>query len=439
MKKNNKNNKISKGTIIGIAFSITILLVSLIIILILLPKQKEEIENEDELMTVGRDEISNQINNNNNNIVYEKELTKGKVDWDTDYWAIKKILLEINRYILFAQNGDAENLIEYLDKNYLNENNISEADLIDISKSYGTNEPYLKELNYEEITQKITIFEAITNNGTFYIKTEKENQDDNKIKYSIMLKLVENEKKLQEDLLEDSKVVEYGSLTQKEIAKDLYIRFVNTYYQNKEEAYKLVNERYKQFRFKTIEEFKNYMDSIRFNTEGDISCTEIENDEYTQIDMRDSLGNALGFRYESCLKYSVFLDTYLFGSQGKGDNYIQLNDEEKVKQNIYEYFQMINTYDFESAYNYLRNETKEKFNSIDSYKEYLSKNLYKHNIVRIEKKENERSKDKLYQYLCTITNQENESEAKYLNMLVELEVDPEDNTSYQVSLSIKEN
>ena len=100
---------------------------------------------------------------------------------------------------------------------------------------------------------------------------------------------------------------------------------------------------------------------------------------------------------------------------------------------------MINTGDFESAYNYLRNETKEKYNSIDRYKEYLSKNLYKHNIVRIEKKENERSKDKLYQYLCTIVNQENESEAKYLNMLVELEVDPEDNTSYQVSLSIKEN
>ena len=361
------------------------------------------------------------------------------MDWDTDYWAIKKILLEINRYILYAQNGDAEKLMEYMDKNYLNENNVSEADLIEISKNYDTNEPYIKELNYEELTQKITIFEAITNNGTFYIKTEKENQDDNKEKYSIMLRKVENENKLKEDLPENSKVVEYGSLTQKEIAKDLYIRFVNTYYQNKEDAYKLVNERYKKFRFKTFEEFKNYMDSIRLNTEGDIVCKELENDEYTQIDIRDSLGNAFGFRYESCLKYSVLLDTYLFGSQAKGDNYSELTDEEKAKQNIYEYFQMINTGDFESAYNYLRNETKEKYKSIDNYKDYLSKNLYKHNIVRIEKKENERSKDKLYQYLCTIVNQENESEAKYLNMLVELEVDPEDDTSYQVSLSIKEN
>ena len=439
MEENNKGNKISRGTILGISFAVIILLASLILILLLLSKQKEEVkDNKEEIMTIGRDEVSNHVNDDTN-IVYEKELTKGKVDWDTDYWAIKKILLEINRYILYAQNGDAEKLLEYMDKNYLNENNVTEADLADISKSYDTYEPYIKELNYEELTQKITIFEAITNNGTFYIKTEKENQDDDEEKYGVMFRKVENQNKLKEDLPKDAKVVEFGNLTQKEIAKDLYIRFVNTYYQNKEDAYKLVNERYKKYRFKTFEEFKNYMDSIRFNTEGDIVCTELENEEYTQIDIRDSLGNAFGFRYESCLKYSVFLDTYLFGSQAKGDNYLELNDEEKAKQNIFEYFQMINTGDFESAYNYLRNETKEKYNSIDRYKEYLSKNLYKHNIVRIEKKENERSKDKLYQYLCTIVNQENESEAKYLNMLVELEVDPEDNTSYQVSLSIKEN
>ena len=36
------------------------------------------------------------------------------------------------------------------------------------------------------------------------------------------------------------------------------------YYQNKEDAYKLVSERYKKFRFKTIEEFKNEVEGGLF-------------------------------------------------------------------------------------------------------------------------------------------------------------------------------
>ena len=104
-------------------------------------------------------------------------------------------------------------------------------------------------------------------------------------------------------------VNEYSNivLSDEDMAKVYLNDFINMLYNDIDKAYYLVNEDYRNAKFTSIDDFKNYVYSLHYSFN-------IENyyvkklDEYTIYGVEDDVGNNFVFKSNGVMQYSVYLD-----------------------------------------------------------------------------------------------------------------------------------
>ena len=204
-----------------------------------------------------------------------------------------------------------------------------------------------------------------------------------------------------------------------------------------EELYKLLNEEYKKARFKTLEEFKEY---IKENKAEIISARlakyqVINNDEngfrYICIDQYD---NYYIIDQKSILQdYDLILDTYSIEIPEFVEKYNSVEEKEKILLNIQKMFQAINAGDYRYVYEKLDDTYKSNYFKTEAeFEKYIQEKWYKNN--KVEYGTYEKNED-VYIYNIRISDEDNKA-AETINIKVVMKL--LEGTDFVMSFSITE-
>lgn len=197
--------------------------------------------------------------------------------------------------------------------------------------------------------------------------------------------------------------------------------------------YNKLNSEYKEKRFKSLDNFKKYVEENK----QDIMETIIQeylvntNIGYTQYVLKDQYGKIYIFNEKSILNYEIMLDSYTIEQAKFTKEYNGANNQKKVMMNIDKFFQMINNKDYAAAYNCLADSFKQNyFKTEESFKNYIKNNLYKYsNITYVN------FNDKIsgvYGYDLILTNKQDTSKSKEFNIVMKLN----SGTDFEMSFEI---
>lgn len=222
---------------------------------------------------------------------------------------------------------------------------------------------------------------------------------------------------------------EYNSFSIKGVKEDEIVQlFMKDYIKNclyyPEEAYKLLNEEYRNMKFGNLEEYKKYIDARK----EEISKVKVSKylinkyddfDEYIAI---DQYGKYYIFHKNKNMKYDIMLDNYTVNSKTLQMDYDKSNEAKKVGYNIEKFFAAINDKDYKYAYSKLdENFKKNKIPSIEKFENGMEKTLFKNNKV---KHENVEKKGNTYVYDITVNDANNpETIGKKMTIIMMLKED----------------
>ena len=231
--------------------------------------------------------------------------------------------------------------------------------------------------------------------------------------YDIAIKRVVQTTESQEKKIElnEYNKVKYSTLSEEEIANIYLQDYVQNALYNTQKAYETLNYEYKKARFKTYEDFQNYVNENKLTLQGldsnnrkkysDFNSYEeyeqyIKNLNIIELD-KYSIENNVGYKIYTCvddcenyyifkvynaMNYEVTLDNYTIETESFKNQYTALSNEEKVMVNIDKFIKMINTKNYETSYNKL-DETfrNNNFGSLENYKKYIKENFYEYNKI----------------------------------------------------------
>ncbi|MBR2705513.1 MAG: hypothetical protein IKE91_08605 [Clostridia bacterium] len=179
----------------------------------------------------------------------------------------------------------------------------------------------------------------------------------------------------------ESNSFQYKNVEKEQVAKLYYEEFLQLAKSNPTAAYAKLDSDYKSKRFKSVEEFTNYVGNLPTGTQAKIATYTItEGNSYTEYLCKDMLGNNFIFKVTGAMKYTVILDTYTVKVLAYQNEYDKLEDNKKVELCLNRFFEAINNQDYEKAYSYL-NETfrTNNFGSVEEFKKYVTTYWFKVN------------------------------------------------------------
>ena len=144
-------------------------------------------------------------------------------------------------------------------------------------------------------------------------------------------------------------------------------------------AYDLLDEEYREKRFKDSENAENYLKDNINNIFGyKLEKMSVDNSDpyYTRYVCLDNNGNYFIIKKDDQLmKYSIILDIYTIPVKEVTEKYNKANNAQKTAINIEKFKQMINLKDYNSAFNAL-DETfrKNNFGSVENFEKYIKQN-----------------------------------------------------------------
>ena len=347
-----------------------------------------------------------------------------------------------NNYISTLISGDKEQIKLLLAPSYIKKYNIDDNNLLKISKI-----PQSNNLMYKIIIKDMKEFTI--NNGTkeYIVNGKVRLLENNKIfSYEIMIEVNVSEKTYYiypENYVKDKKLntlkvgdkISYNSENEKiennnkfeylkekseaEIAiQYMYdIKELLLYY--KDDAYNILNEEYRNKRFKNKQTFYKYindnklpialMSAEKYKT--------IKNNNYTDYIISDIYNNVYIVRQkEGYNNYDVFLDNYTIITSEDMENYKKYDDLNKAKYNVTKFIKMINSKDYNTIYNLLSNTFKNNnFKTENDLEKYIKKNFYDINSIQIIE---EKEFDTYCAFKCKLVNKRNEKETKTISIIV---------------------
>ena len=361
------------------------------------------------------DEYGNYGENHNEEYVVEEEVKE--VTDRNNYYIVSNSISEFFEYVnmistnpltdLEKEDSDfaISGLIKMLSSRYINEFEITNEKIIaDYSKyincSYNIEKMYvsedtistkafLVEISIDDLKDNIFFIVVIdSENGTFEIYgddyVKKYGYDKNK------------------ELLKDFQITNIEKNTFNKIKndnitdQDMAINYFNDYkyniLNNIEKAYNSLDEEYRNKRFGSLEEFTKYIqDNItifRNITIEQYICDKYE--DYTEYICRDQNENIYVFKETAIMNYTLQLDTYTIPTDNFIEEYENGNVEKKVTMNIGKFIDMINNFDYKSAYNVLNQSFKEKyFKTEEEFKQYMKNTYYECNAIDLKDFSNE--------------------------------------------------
>lgn len=200
-----------------------------------------------------------------------------------------------------------------------------------------------------------------------------------------------------------------------------------------EQMYNLLDEEYRNTKFRSVENFKNYIAKNKQKIIG-IKAEKYQatkNDEYTQFVCIDQNENYYIFREYAVLNYKVILDTYTIDLPEFTEKYAKATNEEKVLLNIQKCFEAINNKDYEYVYGKL-DETfkKNNFKNESGFENYIKNNFFEKNKMQPIKAEKQ---GEFYVYDLNIKdNSKTDSKSFNKKFIMQLK----DNTDFVMSFNI---
>lgn len=186
--------------------------------------------------------------------------------------------------------------------------------------------------------------------------------------------------------------------------------------------YELLDKDYKQIKFGSLENFKQYIEINKAEIIGinpqQYQVTDGENNtkQYVIIDQN---GHYYIIREKGVLDYSILLDTYTIDLPEFTEKYNHSTEEQKVLFNIQKCFEAINQRDYKYVYNKL-DETfrNNNFETLAEFETYVKKNFFSKNKLAVGKTEKQGN---LYLYNITISDAtEKETNTKKKNFVMQL-------------------
>ena len=225
-------------------------------------------------------------------------------------------------------------------------------------------------------------------------------------------------------------------LTNEEIARKIYKRFINEEIYDTENAYKMLENEYAKKRFETLEGFKEYINENKDNLlNGVIIKFSYENKEnnITIYKFTDEENNYYTIEVKDIVEIqNVKLDDYTVKNEEYIEKYNKLSDEEKVKTNLDNIIKMINSKDYDNLYNLLNNVFKNNnFDNIDKFKNFINERTFDYNVLTVNKIE--QNSENIYVSNITLASGNNLS-AEYKDLAIIMKLNENDN--FEISFEL---
>ena len=378
----------------------------------------------------------------------------------------------LKSYFSILEIEDSNVLMTYLSENYINNNDINNDNIFTILEKYNNYNTYrtieMYELsNYTIMTYYVKgridckniyfIVHLDVNNQTFDIEPITEEAYNNRI----------NDKNDAEDneIEEISKKVYnsfvYKDLNDEVISKLYFSDYIKAMLIDSEEAYRLLDEEYKQKRFDTIDKFNKYIqdNQVRLNLSFEIENKDVSEYEdfsqyyefanknenfglknylveefvdYTRYICVDGYNNYYIFYVTYPGTYTVMIDSYTMEMEEFVEKYNSSTNEVKVRMNVEKVIEAINAKDYQYIYDKLDDTFKSNYyNTVNDLEEVIKNNLFDTNEVEYT---NVYQEEGVYVYQLKVKDAQNAStNEKNLTIIMQLQ----EGTDFKMSFSIE--
>lgn len=306
------------------------------------------------------------------------------------------IQYNIDREYLFSiksQNQKLDAIYKLLDERYKMDNKITLNSMDKFWYDIGDNTvliPLQMKVKYGSTNINTYILKAYLNSGKleekyFIIRIDSENQT-----FSIEF-IADNEKDIEKikinenyDSIEKNEynqfnieIIKTDKIAQNylEHYKKLSIQYPEIVYNN------YLDKDYREKRFKTVENYKKYIEDNRDELEY-LQITkyivESENNETKYICL-DQYQNTYVFTTTAVMQYTIILDTYTIETNKFKNTYSSSDNQTKVMMNVDKFVKMINNRDYSAVYNVLDDNFKNSiFASKEEFEQYFRQNYPLH-------------------------------------------------------------
>ena len=314
-----------------------------------------------------------------------------------------------NKILSYIYDGNAEAVYNLLDVDYINESKITQNNIFDILQlsnigNYKTSKMY--SVNGERYSKYY--LRIATSKGYKYLNINLDKNssvfnfrvlDENEFKIALNSNVSINDESIEKNMYNS---IPKNTVTTEGIIEKYFIDFINTAIELPEEAYELLDERYKNARFENVDEFKEYLNEnttiqeiytyentnvLDYESYDEYAeavkrvklekYSEEKNDDYIQYIYEDTKGNNYIFYVTSMMQYSVILDTYSIDIDEFTNKYNNSSNQEKVILNLNKIESALNNKDYRYIYNnVLASSFKtNNFSTLESFEDYARNNF----------------------------------------------------------------
>lgn len=338
----------------------------------------------------------------------------------------------IDEYILNNSLKDTEKIYNLLSEEYITENNITTNNVLEKITIYKDEEIFftiksiyeynnnqrissyfvhgeiVEEAYYEEDDKKRDLYIVVQLdkfNKTFWVIPD-ERDEINSIGKNLKIKEIKNN---------EVNVYQPQNIIETQMGMVYFSDYKNKLIENIDDAYRILDKSYKEKRFRTIDEFKNYinlMENLMYI--GSVDCKLSKNNENTVYTLKDQYGNTYIFEETAIMEYTVQLDDYTLENEEFNQKYNRLTKKEKGILNIDKFFKMINMKDYTSAYKVLDENFKQNYFKTQSYFEnYMKTKIFHYNKVNYKEYSNKITDVYTYKVTLTDMTEENTNEVEF--------------------------
>lgn len=190
-----------------------------------------------------------------------------------------------------------------------------------------------------------------------------------------------------------------------------------------ERAFNLLDESYRNTRFGgDVNQYKEYINKNQEQLRTIRLAQYLDNtyDNHTEYVCKDQYENYYIFDVTASMQYTLKLDNYTILTSKFKEEYNKATDIVKVKMNIERFVQMLNNYDYKTAYNLLDNTFRtNNFPSVDDFEAYIKSYYFQYNDVTYSDYSKEGD---VYIYKLVLSNKQGtgEGEGSEMNIIMKL-------------------
>lgn len=345
-----------------------------------------------------------------------------------------------------AKQSNIETLYNMLDTDYITENRITKDNitsklpkidnvnmtitnmLVDDTTN-GMNIYAVKGLLINSTSKKVEQFQVIVKvdevNKAFSVSLEDIGnvEEGDEIEWESKNRIEEN----------NNNQYNYQNVSDDVYARDLFNQYKTIWLNDAELAYDYLDENYRETRFKSSNDFREYLKNDVNKEENTYVSKYLKTtyEDYVQYVFIDNKGNYYILRETAPMRYSVIFDNHTIDTQEFIEKYNSARNENKVAMNIEKIKDAINTDDFQYVYNKLDNTFKQNYYpTLESLEEFLNDKLYDCNNFEYT---NIEENNGIYIFRVTASDTTGKaSSEKYMNVVMQLN----EGTDFTMSFSI---